>query len=368
MRQATIVLMLAILATLVSVPSAQAERPLVAVLEFHQKKGLLSADEIRYLTDLARKAALDAIGHEYDIITEESLEALLKGHGKTLSKCLEGACEVELGRKIGADLVISGRIVRAFGALKLTLKVHRTMPPKLLGASTRSVARNADLEAAVRSGCAELLLPVAGAGPRPAPAPQAQPRPVTPGRPVDWSAIQLDAQGKPLANIAAEWAMTKHRIRRLEDWDDKLEAVDHYLSTTRPEAAEYKAALKVRDDLVANPNTYRGWLGAMWGLAPAGLYLGSVLPATVHWAHGNVLRGFGALIIPTGLVMGGLIASDFEPAPLSVLGIGGALAYIIYDVGWLAEEQPPPLPSYAFVPSVYVDKDDNLFAGFMGRF
>ena len=123
---------LTLCALLASSSALAGERPLVAVLDFDVKDGGLNRAEEIAVTEDARKVALEVLGDRYDIITRENLVDLLKSHGKTLEKC-QGECETETGRLIGAELVVTGRVARVFGKYKLTLKVHQTDPPKLLG-------------------------------------------------------------------------------------------------------------------------------------------------------------------------------------------------------------------------------------------
>ena len=97
----------------------------MAVLDFSEARTRIHTEELAVLADIARGEALRVLGHDYDVITRENLVDLLKSHGKTLEKC-RGECETETGRLLGADLVVSGRIVKAFGKYKVNLKVHRT--------------------------------------------------------------------------------------------------------------------------------------------------------------------------------------------------------------------------------------------------
>ncbi len=136
------------------------DRPLVAVLDFAESNSGLKRHELQLLTDLARGTALEVVGGTYDIITRENLVDLLRAHGKTLEQC-KGECETETGRLIGAEVVVSGRIVKAFGALQVSLKVHRTSPPKLLGTKVTKAKRKNGLERAVQDGVRALLIGLA---------------------------------------------------------------------------------------------------------------------------------------------------------------------------------------------------------------
>jgi hypothetical protein len=164
---------LLVLGLLAATPAAA--RPLVAVLDFTEARTGMHVEELAILGDIARGEALRVLGHDYDVITRESLVDLLKSHGKSLEKC-SGECETETGRLLGAELVVSGRIVKAFGRFKVNLKVHRTDPPALLGAEMMSADKPEDLEEAVREGTRKILSTVPGARVSPS-APPAVTRP-----------------------------------------------------------------------------------------------------------------------------------------------------------------------------------------------
>ena len=59
---------------------------------------------------------------------------LLRDMGK--QECEEGDCEVETARNIGADYVISGKVVRIEQLYVVTLKLHETQGGSLLGTET----------------------------------------------------------------------------------------------------------------------------------------------------------------------------------------------------------------------------------------
>jgi hypothetical protein len=151
-----------VLAALLGTVNPVSAKPLVAVLDFSESRTGLHADELSVLGDVSRGAALRALGHQYDVITRENLVDLLKAHGKNLSQC-SGECETETGRLLGAELVVSGRIVKAFGKYKVNLKVHRTDPPALLGAEMMTADDHGGLEEAVRVGTLRVLSTVSGA-------------------------------------------------------------------------------------------------------------------------------------------------------------------------------------------------------------
>ena len=64
-------------------------------------------------------------GEKFFVMTKENIIDLLAAQNLKLEDC-EGQCEVETGRKIGADYIISGEIISIGKKLKLTLKLHNT--------------------------------------------------------------------------------------------------------------------------------------------------------------------------------------------------------------------------------------------------
>jgi formylglycine-generating enzyme required for sulfatase activity len=156
---------LAIVALLLVLPAAAAERPLLAVLDFSVMDANLSEAEVVELSELARAEALDRLGGRYDIITRENLVDLLKSHGKTLEKC-QGECETETGRLIGADVVVSGAVRKAFGDYTVVLKAHSTSPPKVLGIEKGKTKKKEEIPDLITSAAARLYARLGGGGAR----------------------------------------------------------------------------------------------------------------------------------------------------------------------------------------------------------
>jgi tetratricopeptide (TPR) repeat protein len=130
---------------------------LVAVLEFRSK---LEGDEKKavdagYLADVVRSAALKS-GPGIEVITRENLLVLLKAAGKSLEEC-EGECEVETGRKVGADLVVSGDLLRFGSSFKLALKLHDTRSGKLLSTAIANGKTIDELDTQSQAAAKELL-------------------------------------------------------------------------------------------------------------------------------------------------------------------------------------------------------------------
>ena len=116
-----------------AVPCARAAVPLrLAVLELRDSSDARPA-AAAYLTDLVRgRASHDFAPDELHVLTRESLELALPA-GRTLLECASGSCEVEIGRRVGADYVLSGELLRFGGELRLLLKLHHCASATFLG-------------------------------------------------------------------------------------------------------------------------------------------------------------------------------------------------------------------------------------------
>jgi hypothetical protein len=96
----------------------------VAVLEFH---GPLSPAVLSGIADEARGAAAETLRPKgVSVMTRESMAVVLKDMGKDIAACGEGECEVETGRQIGADLVVTGEVIQVEKVYVLILKLHET--------------------------------------------------------------------------------------------------------------------------------------------------------------------------------------------------------------------------------------------------
>jgi len=109
---------------------AQAGGTRLAVLEFQGRN--LDADILMTFSDAVRGGALSGVaGGAVSVMTRENMLVLLKDMGK--AECTEGDCEVETARNIGADYVVSGKVVRMEDVYVVTLKLHETRRGTLLG-------------------------------------------------------------------------------------------------------------------------------------------------------------------------------------------------------------------------------------------
>jgi hypothetical protein len=106
-------------------PARAAER--IAVLEFTGSIG----DELRRaLSDRTRAAALgQARDAGYDVMSRESTALVVEQMG---ARCLEGQCELEIARTVGAALLVTGEVHRIEAAFVADLKLHDTAKGTLL--------------------------------------------------------------------------------------------------------------------------------------------------------------------------------------------------------------------------------------------
>lgn len=127
----------------------------VAVLELVNPAGL-PEQEAAYLTNAVRAEAVITLpAAEFQVMTRENILDYLPP-GTDLSKC-EGACEVETGRKVGADYVITGDIIRFGSKLKVALRMHNTETSESMAAAEASGADVNAIELPVKAAARRLL-------------------------------------------------------------------------------------------------------------------------------------------------------------------------------------------------------------------
>lgn len=114
-------------------PGARIRSGKIAVLDLKSSARDLNPDDVRYFGDLVRGATLKA-APQLEVMTRENLLALLQSTGKDLANC-EGACEVDAGRRIGADAIVSGEVLKIGTRFKVTMRLRETHEGKLLGAA-----------------------------------------------------------------------------------------------------------------------------------------------------------------------------------------------------------------------------------------
>src|SRR5205814_2199450 len=115
-------------------PPAPAVAPIsagkVAVLDFKNYAKDLEKENVQYFTDLVRGVVLKG-APRFNVMTRENLLVLLQASGKDLAAC-EGECEVDTGRRIGADVIVSGDIQKVGTRYKISLRMHETRDGRLI--------------------------------------------------------------------------------------------------------------------------------------------------------------------------------------------------------------------------------------------
>jgi len=142
----------------------------VAVLELTGEVNLTTF-EYESLTDDVRGAALALPPEQFLIMTRESMLAMLPP-GTDLAQCSEGQCEVEAGRRVGADLVVAGAVWWFAGDLSVSLKLFDTASAALLAQKTASGASLAEARDRLNQAALALFAPLMPqAPPEPEPVP-----------------------------------------------------------------------------------------------------------------------------------------------------------------------------------------------------
>src|SRR5207237_5873970 len=130
----------------------------VAVLEFRDKVPAEQRIDAAYLSDQVRSQVKKTLP-DVKVITRENMLVLLQASGKDLANC-EGECEVETGRRIGADLVVSGEILRVGESLKASLRLHETRSGMLVAAATAAGSTAEELDSRLASAVRQLVAPL----------------------------------------------------------------------------------------------------------------------------------------------------------------------------------------------------------------
>ncbi len=132
-----------------------AQSQVVAVLEFRDKVPVEQRIDAAYLSDQVRSAVKEILPRA-KVITRENMLVLLQSSGKDPASC-EGECEVDTGRRIGADLVASGELLRFGTQYKLNMKLHETRSGELISGAVASGATADELDRNLRPAVEKLL-------------------------------------------------------------------------------------------------------------------------------------------------------------------------------------------------------------------
>jgi TolB-like protein len=133
------------------------DRGKLAVLDFQNFAKDLSKEDVHYFADVVRGATLKT-SPGMEVMTRENLLVLLQATGKDASNC-EGECEVDTGRRIGADAVISGEVLKVGSRYKISLKLHETHEGRLLSTGVASGKSIDELDEKLQQAASDLLAP-----------------------------------------------------------------------------------------------------------------------------------------------------------------------------------------------------------------
>ncbi len=139
----------------------------VAVLEFRGSGSGLSSGERDYLVDsVVRGAVRRTLPPErYIVMTKETMIELLQGQGISFETVCEGACELEVGRKIGAHYIVTGSCWRVGGKHQVAIKLYDTKSGNLLSQETVSGVDVEGLSGTLAMATRAILAGLLAAGP-----------------------------------------------------------------------------------------------------------------------------------------------------------------------------------------------------------
>jgi hypothetical protein len=129
----------------------------LAVLDFKNYTRDLKPEDVRYFSDVVRGATI-RVAPRMEVMTRENLLVLLQAAGKNPSDC-EGECEVETGRRVGADAVVSGDILKVGTRYKMSLRLHETHDGRLLSTAVASGKSIDELDERLQQAAQDLLAP-----------------------------------------------------------------------------------------------------------------------------------------------------------------------------------------------------------------
>ena len=131
----------------------------VAVLEFDSQLPPTDTVDRIYFSDKVR-GEIARLLPQAMVMTRENLVQLLGATGKKLEDCT-GECEVETGRMLGADLVVSGRLTKVGTRFKLSLRFHSTKDGALISTATASGETVDKLDDATADAVSDLVASIA---------------------------------------------------------------------------------------------------------------------------------------------------------------------------------------------------------------
>jgi len=141
--------------------SAQSSSPpkRIAVLELRNlASAQISPAEVNYLSDEVRRITSLLPKERFAIMTKENIELMLPPDVK-LEDC-QGSCEVETGRLLQADFLITGELIKFGKSLRVSLKAHDTRSGSFLKGEVAKGVDVEELEAPIHKATLGLLLEI----------------------------------------------------------------------------------------------------------------------------------------------------------------------------------------------------------------
>lgn len=128
----------------------------IAILELADRtRGQVSREEIHYLTNEMRRIAGLLPRDLFLVMTKENIEVLIDP-GQSLEECV-GSCEVETGRLLGADWILTGEVIRFGKSLRVSVKLHDTRSGQYLAGESLKGKEVEDLELPIQRSTLKLV-------------------------------------------------------------------------------------------------------------------------------------------------------------------------------------------------------------------
>ena len=128
----------------------------IAILELaNRTRQQVSLEEIHYLTNEMRRVAGFLPSDDFLVMTKESIEVLIDPD-KSLEDCI-GVCEVETGRLLGADWILTGEVIRFGKSLRVSVKLHDTKSGQYLAGESLKGKQVEDLELPIQQSTLKLI-------------------------------------------------------------------------------------------------------------------------------------------------------------------------------------------------------------------
>ncbi|MFN3200305.1 MAG: hypothetical protein ACE366_18045 [Bradymonadia bacterium] len=179
------------------------------MLEFINSTSL-TVEEAQFITNLVREQATRLPRSSFFLMSQENILAMLPP-GVDLASC-EGACEVETGRNIGVDYIISGQIITFGNTLRVVMKLHETRDGTLLASKQAKGNDVLQLEESLLVSAHQLIDVIMPESPPEASAP-APSAPAAPPSPPEPTASEQPAPSPGLAEKVSVDRSIEQRVR-----------------------------------------------------------------------------------------------------------------------------------------------------------